>query len=144
MTLPPGQRERHDFPRFGLPWQVGKLPKPIDRVRIGGNVETPAWLTFERLAELPRVEQRGDFHCVTTWSVTGLLWGGYRFRDVYEQVLMDMRPQAEATLVVLRGSDGYETALPLEDAIANDVMLADTLNGELPRGANPMVGVSAC
>jgi DMSO/TMAO reductase YedYZ molybdopterin-dependent catalytic subunit len=68
---------------------------------------------------------------VTTWTRRGLRWGGWRFRDFYEQLVAPrVRPEAGATLVVLRAQDGLAQSLPLEDALAPDVLLADHLDGE--------------
>ena len=39
------------------------------------------------------------------------------------------RPAEGAGFVVFRGVDGYRSALPLADLLADDVLLADTLNG---------------
>lgn len=78
-----------------------------------------------------RSEQVSDFHCVTTWSVRGLRWGGVLFRDFYRELIRSqVCPMQDASLVVFVGQDGYRNALPLELLLADDVMLADTLDGE--------------
>jgi DMSO/TMAO reductase YedYZ molybdopterin-dependent catalytic subunit len=52
------------------------------------------------------------------------------FRDFYEQlVLAEIRPAETAHLVVFFGQDGYRNALPLQDLLAPDVLLADSLDG---------------
>lgn len=130
--LPPGQREREDFPRFGLTHFANRFPARADRVelRILGDVRTPLTLTDE-LARLPRVEQRSDFHCVTTWSRCAVAWGGYRFTDFYHQLVLPLAgPATDISLVVLRGQDGARGSLPLADLLAHDVLLADRLDGQ--------------
>ncbi len=130
--LPPGQVEVEDFPRFGLMNFAFRFPAETERIEItvGGDVEHPARFSDE-LESLERVEQVSDLHCVTTWSRRGLRWGGWRFRDFYEQLVVPrVRPEASATLVVLRAQDGLAQSLPLEDALAPDVLLADRLDGE--------------
>ena len=93
------------------------------------------------LAQLPRVEQTSDFHCVTTWTRRGLRWGGVRFADFYEQIVVPLCPPgpasgqaaadpAAARFVVLRAQDGARTSLPLEDLLSPDVLLADHLDGQ--------------
>jgi DMSO/TMAO reductase YedYZ molybdopterin-dependent catalytic subunit len=82
------------------------------------------------LGGLPRVEQVSDFHCVTTWSVRAVRWGGVRFADFHRLVLREARPADDARFVVLRGADGYRSILLLEDLLHDDVLLADTLEGE--------------
>jgi len=131
-NLPPGQRESTEFPAFGLPWFAFRLPRketPL-RLRVDGDLATKRSFTADELATLPRVEQTSDFHCVTTWSVRGVRWGGYRFVDFYEQIVAgQLEPAAGAETVVLRGLDGYETTLPLQDLMRDDIMLADTVEG---------------
>ena len=130
-TLPPGQRETPEFPRFGLTPFAVRFPTVTDAIhlQIGGDVETPIDLgsALERIA---RVEQCSDFHCVTTWTRRGLQWSGIHFSDFYSQLVLPLAgPAADATFVVLRGQDGARTSLPLEDLLAPDVLLADRLNG---------------
>jgi DMSO/TMAO reductase YedYZ molybdopterin-dependent catalytic subunit len=130
--LPPGQVEVDDFPRFGLMNFAFRFPTETERIELAvdGDVERPMQFATE-LASLPRVEQVSDLHCSTTWTRRGLRWSGWRFRDFYEQlVLPRVRPEASATLVVLRAQDGLAQSLPLEDMLAPDVLLADRLDGE--------------
>ncbi len=130
--LPPGQVEVEDFPRFGLANFAFRFPTETERIEIAvdGDVERPTRFAAE-LGSLERVEQVSDLHCTTTWTRRGLRWGGWRFRDFYEQLVVPrVRPEAGATLVVLRAQDGLAQSLPLEDALAPDVLLADHLDGE--------------
>lgn len=129
--LPPGQVEVEDFPRFGLLNLAFRFPAETERIEVAvdGDVAHPTKFAPE-LASLERVEQVSDLHCTTTWTKRGLRWGGWRFRDFYEQlVLPRVQPAADATLVVLRGQDGLAQSLPLEDLLAPDVLLADRLDG---------------
>ncbi|MFM8899829.1 MAG: molybdopterin-dependent oxidoreductase [Burkholderiales bacterium] len=130
--LPPGQRERADFPRFGIDKFAPRFPKNTTSasLEIAGEVAHPLLLD-KVLAGLPRVEQVSDFHCVTTWSRRGLCWGGVRFSDFYEQVLLPRaQPHPQATVFILGAQDGARTTLLLEDLLAPDVLLADTLDGQ--------------
>lgn len=129
--LPPGQREVARMPRFGLTPFAPRFPSVVDRVqlRIEGDVATPVD-AGERLADLPRVEQVSDFHCVTTWSRRALRWSGWRFADFYRQIVLPLAgAAADAHFVVLRGQDGARTSLPLHDLLTGDVLLADRLDG---------------
>jgi len=130
-ALPPGQFEASSFDRFGLGRFSNRFPANPDTIEftVGGDVEQSVEIGRE-LAALPRVEQVSDFHCVTTWSCFLLRWSGVRFSDFYQQVVVPMaRPKEGATFVVLRGQDGYRVSMQLEDLLAADVMLADSLNG---------------
>ena len=128
--LPIGQTEISDFPRWGLVEQWPTIPaRPT--LMLGGDVSTPYELTLDDLATLPRYEQTSDFHCVTTWTRRGLTWGGYRLRDFYEQIFLPRTiPDRGVKHLVFLCLDHVWTGLPLEDALAEDVMLADTLDGE--------------
>jgi DMSO/TMAO reductase YedYZ molybdopterin-dependent catalytic subunit len=129
--LPVGQRERQDFPRFGLIPLAKRFPKDDSRkLEVFGEVTQPIALA-DALEGLPRVEQVNDFHCVTTWSYRNLRWGGVRFVDFYNRVILrDARPHESATLVVIRGQDGARTGMLLDDLLSPDVLIADRLNGE--------------
>lgn len=130
--LPPGQKEYPSFDRFGLGLFASRFPSQPDTISltITGNVETKVTIGKE-LLELPRVEQHSDFHCVTTWSVRNVHWSGFRFSDFYHQIIVPMaKPQPDNQFVVFRGEDRYACSMQLEDLLKDDVLLADTLNGE--------------
>jgi len=70
-SLPPGQKEIDIFPRFGLPKYAKRFPSDMDNIHIsiGGDVEE--FEVSDALNTLKRVDQKSDFHCVTTWSKLG-------------------------------------------------------------------------
>jgi DMSO/TMAO reductase YedYZ molybdopterin-dependent catalytic subunit len=129
--LPPGQYELDRLPRFGLTRFADRFPQVTDRIELSitGEVEQPIEIGAA-LARLPRFDQSSEFHCVTTWSNRELRWSGWRFKDVLNSIIL---PQAilrqGATFVVMRGQDGARASLPLDDLLADDVLLADRLNG---------------
>lgn len=129
--LPPGQRARPDFPRFGLTQYARRFPTDLNAgsLRVSGDLlRGPATLS---LAGLPRLSIRADLHCVTTWSATDLCWSGVRFADFYRQrVAALINPDLGAPVVLMRGQDGYRSTLPLVDLLADDVLLADRLGDE--------------
>lgn len=130
--LPSGQYELADFPRFGLSHFANRFPKDPQHIQItiAGDVEGPTTVA-EELCTLPRVEQISDFHCVTTWTKRSLRWSGFLFSEFFNRVVVPrVRPEPDATFVVLRGQDGYAVSLPLTDLLADTVYLADRLNGE--------------
>ena len=85
--MPPGQHEIEHFPRFGAPPFDTRFPREPERleIQISGDVRDPITVRDE-LAQLSRVQQRSDFHCVTTWTRRSLEWGGFRFSDFYQQL----------------------------------------------------------
>ena len=132
-TLPPGQVEHGEFPRFGLMPFSHRFPDHPEKVElvVKGDIASPFTLTGDELGRLYREEREADFHCVTTWTRRGVRWSGFSFRDFYEKfVVPRARPEASANVVVLRCQDGYAACLPLDDLLADDVLLADRLDGQ--------------
>jgi DMSO/TMAO reductase YedYZ molybdopterin-dependent catalytic subunit len=130
--LPAGQRVIAEFPRFGLTPYAERFPRNTSAIalRVAGDVAQEIEVS-DALRDLPRVEQISDFHCVTTWSHLSLRWAGVRFGDFYERIVVPLAlPKPNAAFVVLRGQDGYKTSLPLQDLLAADVLLADSLDGQ--------------
>ena len=84
--LPPGQKARADFPRFGLPPYAKRFPSnTVDRTVVA-SVDGKQQVELDiGSTELPRSEVQANFHCVTTWSHIGARWGGVCFVDFYEK-----------------------------------------------------------
>lgn len=133
---PAGQRElvaeAASFPRFGLLQFARRFPAKTStrELKVVGDVAQEL-VVADILDGLPQVEQVSDFHCVTTWSRRAVRWGGVRFADFHEQVIVPQaRPLAKARTFILRGQDGARTTMLLEDLLAPDVLIATTLDGE--------------
>lgn len=129
--LPPGQRRVDGFPRFG-----SHLSRPAPAVpdnpaiEIRGAVTDEFAMPLATLSTLPRRDLVADFHCVAGWSATDLRWEGVSFETVYRAVIEPaLRPGTSVTHVVCRGLDGWESVLMIEDALADDVLIAENLNG---------------
>jgi DMSO/TMAO reductase YedYZ molybdopterin-dependent catalytic subunit len=129
--LPPGQVEVAGFPRFGA--HLRKPPPPLPEepaVRLGGPlVREQAVLGPADLARLPRHEVSADFHCVAGWSATALRWGGFRFAEAYDTLLAPHLAGPAPVYITARGLDGWRATIFLEDLLADDVLLADELDG---------------
>lgn len=131
MTLPPGQRAINGFPRFGT-HLAGPAPTVPDQpgIEIAGAVTAPFDLPLPALSKLPRRELTADFHCVAGWSATGLRWEGVPFEGFYRAIIEpSLRPGASITHVRFRGLDGYRFAASIEDVLADDVLIAEHLDG---------------
>jgi DMSO/TMAO reductase YedYZ molybdopterin-dependent catalytic subunit len=131
VSLPPGQRAVDGFPRFGTHLHRPPPSIPPDPViSIGGGVTAPFSVPLARLSALPRRELTADFHCVAGWSATGLRWEGVAFETFYGEIIEPaLRPGASITHVVFRGLDGYRSVASIEDALAEDVLIAQHLDG---------------
>ncbi len=132
MSLPLGQIETAEFPRFGLTPFAVRFPEELGppRISIAGDVAAPV-VVEQQLGPLEYVTQASDFHCVTTWSHRGIEWSGVRFVDFYRQIVQPLaQPAADVKFAVLRGQDGARVIMQLEDLLAPDVLLADRMDGE--------------
>jgi DMSO/TMAO reductase YedYZ molybdopterin-dependent catalytic subunit len=131
VKLPPGQRLVAGFPRFGTHLSRPAPAVPSDPViRIGGAVTESFALPLGELATLPRRELTADFHCVAGWSAVNLDWAGVGFETFYHAVIAPtVEPGAQISHVVFGGLDGYRSVVTIEDALADDVLIADRLDG---------------
>ncbi len=130
--LPPGQRFLSEFPRFGVVSFAKRGLKSTElRVEISGLPLGAVVLTAADFAKLQRVSVTADFHCAAGWSYRAVSWSGFRFREVWETFIAPhVKPGNEPGFAILRGQDGYRTALPLADLIAPDVLIVDRLNDQ--------------
>jgi DMSO/TMAO reductase YedYZ molybdopterin-dependent catalytic subunit len=129
---PRGQRAIEFFPRFGVPFFADRWPVVPERpsIEIEGLVEKPITLELTALVTLPRREIIADFHCVTTWTRPRVTWGGYRFNEVLDTlVLPQARPSEAARYLRFVSLDGYAACIDRRDIDA-DTLLADQLDGE--------------
>ncbi|GAB3923825.1 hypothetical protein GCM10029976_014620 [Kribbella albertanoniae] len=130
--LPPGQRRVEGFPRFGTHLSRPAPPvPPAPVIAVRGAVTAEVDLPLERLWELPRKEITADFHCVAGWSATGLHWEGVPFETFYRALIEPIQlPGASITRLTLRGLDGWQAVVTIEDVLGDDVLIAQNLNGQ--------------
>jgi len=123
--LPPGQALTEKFPIL----HEGEVPR-YDmsewRLDVFGAVEEERTFTYDELLALPTSRVTCDIHCVTRWSKFGTEWEGILFRDFLK--LLKVSP--EAKFVMFHADPDYETNVPLEDLLRDDVMLAYRFAGE--------------
>jgi DMSO/TMAO reductase YedYZ molybdopterin-dependent catalytic subunit len=98
-------------------------------IRISGAVANPFDFPLVELAALPRRELTADFHCVAGWSATKLHWEGVAFETFYRTILEPLLPGPPVTHVVFGGLDRYRSIASIEDALADDVLIAEHLDG---------------
>jgi DMSO/TMAO reductase YedYZ molybdopterin-dependent catalytic subunit len=124
--LPPNQArtrkwpvlDAHGPPRIDLAtWTLG----------VSGLVMSDLSFDWNEFQALPRVRVFADMHCVTRWSRLGNVWEGVASLEILRRA----GPLPEARFVVAHGYDqGFTTNLPLEAFAAEDVLLADTHEGQ--------------
>lgn len=123
--VPPGQYVTEKWPVL----TYGRAPvvSPKDwGLRIFGQVEQPAALSWQAFQKLHRRDVLADFHCVTRFSTLGNRWSGVSTRDVLRLV----RVKEDVAFVSVHCYGGYTTNLPLEDFLSERALLADRWNGE--------------
>lgn len=130
--LPPGQRRIDGFPRFVTHLHRPPPPMPEDPViALSGAVRRRPPVRLEELSRLPRREIVADFHCVAGWTATDLRWEGVRFADFYRLFVQPvLKPDTTVTHLAFEGLDEVVSVVELRDALADDVLLADRLNGQ--------------
>lgn len=125
--VPPGQRVTAGFPVL----HHGDIPYYRDMskwdLRLFGEVEREATLSYAEFMKLPRKQFSNDIHCVTTWSKLDNIWEGVAVSTVMEQV----RLKPEAQFVLLHAEHGWTTNLPLEDFFRETSFFAIKHNGEI-------------
>jgi len=123
--LPPGQ----EWIAEPIAYDVGAVP-PVRledyRLRLSGDVQEAVDLGWEEIQRLPHVRVRRDFHCVTAWSVRGIVWDGVPTRALLERAPIERGVR----WVLARSRDGYSTCIPIDAFTRRDSLLADRMNGK--------------
>jgi DMSO/TMAO reductase YedYZ molybdopterin-dependent catalytic subunit len=129
--LPPGQHAIDRFPRFGTHLHDPAPTIPADfAIELTGALAMPLSVSLAQLSSLERRELIADFHCVAGWSARGLRWEGVPFATFYSSLVEpSLRSSTTITHVAFEGLDGFSSHMRLEDALADDVLIADRLNG---------------
>lgn len=131
LRLPPGQRAVEGFPRFGTHLHHPPPAVPPDHaITVDGAVREAFAVPLTRLAQLPRRELTADFHCVAGWSAVDLRWEGVAFATFYREVVEPALDRAtRVSHVVFEGLDGQRSVATIEDALGDDVLIAENLDG---------------
>ena len=100
------------------------------RMVITGLIEKPMPpLRLEDITAMESVTAMRTLKCIGdpigTEQMSNANWKGIRLRDLLEKV----GPRPEAKVVVFRCADGYHTAIPLEEAMEAETLLAYEMNG---------------
>lgn len=131
-VVPPGQRVVSRFPVLDLGYrpEVSLEEWYLD---VRGTVQDPVTLTWDQFQALPRVQRTWHFSCVTGWTKEDVSWEGVLLQEIIRMV----HPREDVVAIILEGRDGYTTNLVYEEALREEVLLADTLEGDelpLPHG----------
>jgi DMSO/TMAO reductase YedYZ molybdopterin-dependent catalytic subunit len=123
--IPPGQYLTTKFPVL----HYGSVPRTDLRTwdfKAYGLVDAPLTLTWDAFRALPRKTVSTDIHCVTRWSKLDTVWEGVAIQTILETA--GLKPNV--THVLAHSEQGYTANMPFEVLNDDDVLLADTFNGE--------------
>ncbi len=126
--LPPGQIAVRNLQAMG--GTPGTATAADLRLRIYGEVEKPAVLTYQDLLSLEQVDITCDVHCVTGWTLLDSQWSGVRLRTVLDKV----RPRPNGAFVIFEAPAGYTTNVPVTALQSGSAILAHSFFGkQLPK-----------
>ena len=100
------------------------------RMVITGLIERPMPpLRLEDITAMKSVTAMRTLKCIGdpigTEQMSNAVWKGVPLRDLLEKV----GPKPEVKVVVFRCADGYHTAIPVEEALETETLLAYEMNG---------------
>lgn len=138
--LPPGQALTQKFPVL----HYGPVPRFNPATwdfRILGLVEAEKRWAWEEFNKLPRRKIVMDIHCVTRWSKFDTAWEGVHVRDLVEQGIIKLKP--EARFVLQHAEYGFTANVPLAVVLSDVFLLATHYNGQPlePDHGYPLRGV---
>lgn len=130
--IPKGQKYRVDFPRFGLNAYATRFPSKPEARAISIRINEKDTIEISTaLDDLPRTALLADFHCVTTWSYPNAKWEGVKFKDFFQKHIQpNDSEEQQIEGAVFYAQDGYRTSLLLEDLLKDNVLLADSFDGQ--------------
>jgi DMSO/TMAO reductase YedYZ molybdopterin-dependent catalytic subunit len=100
-------------------------------IEVVGELSRRVALAPAELSALPRREVLAALHCVAGWSAVGLRWEGVAFSELYRLLVEPaLVPGARVGYIVFVGLDRYRSIVTLEDALGDDVLVADRLDGQ--------------
>jgi DMSO/TMAO reductase YedYZ molybdopterin-dependent catalytic subunit len=123
--VPPGQYVTTKWPVL----HYGSVPRTNLATwdfRVWGEVEEPFTLDWQAYQALPRKTVHTDIHCVTRWTRLDADFGGVPIQAILERA--KLKPTAR--FVVAHCEQGYTANLPIEVLDDDDVLLADSFDGQ--------------
>ena len=113
--------------------QIGEVPTlKAEHWRMGitGLVEKPIMLNYDDITGMESVTAMRTLKCIGDpigeEQMSNAMWTGVPLRNVLDKAGV----KAEAKVVVFRCADTYHTAVPIDRALREEVLLAYKMNGE--------------
>jgi DMSO/TMAO reductase YedYZ molybdopterin-dependent catalytic subunit len=114
--------------------QISLVPEiDVDdwELEIKGLVENPFTLTYDEITALPRISVYAVLETISN-PPGGSLIGNAIWTGVPLKTILDMAVVDESVIkVIFFCEDGYSTAVTLDEALKDDVILAYEMNGQL-------------
>ena len=100
------------------------------RMGITGLVEKPIMLNYEDIMSMESVTTMRTLKCIGdpigAEQMSNAMWTGVPLRNVLDKAGI----KTDAKVVVFRCADGYHTAVPIDRALREEVLLVYKMNGE--------------
>lgn len=122
--LPPGQLAVEKIRDMG--GTPGTATVANWSLRIHGEVEKPAILSYQELLNLDQVHITCDIHCVTGWTLLDSEWSGIRLTTIIDRV----KPRESGDFVIFEASGGYTSNVPISETRKENVILAHSFFSE--------------
>jgi len=123
LRIPPGQHVVKVLNDMGGTKGAGNVPSW--RLKIYGQVEHSLVLDLNQLKSLDRVSITCDVHCVTGWTLLHARWSGIRLGSL----MTHAKVKKDARFVIFEAPEGYTSNIPFKEALKENVILADSFNG---------------
>ncbi|RCW71921.1 sulfite oxidase-like oxidoreductase [Saliterribacillus persicus] len=123
--LPPGQTLTKKFPIL----HEGEVPEydmNTWSLRVFGEVEDEKTFSYDDLMKMPQTTIVRDIHCVTRWSKFDNTFTGVKFSDF----LKALNIKDNVKHVMVYGDQDYESNIPLEDLLHDDILIAHSYENE--------------
>jgi DMSO/TMAO reductase YedYZ molybdopterin-dependent catalytic subunit len=91
-------------------------------------VEEEARWNWDDFKKLPRKTLKMDIHCVTRWSKFDTTWEGVSLKDLAGNGIIKLKKSAK--FVLQHAEYGFTVNVPVEVALADNFLLADTFEGQ--------------
>ncbi len=132
------EREIRDYEGIRLDPSIGPRDNSIKGIQyidienyalsVTGLVDETLSYKYEEIISFPEYERLVTLHCVEGWEST-VLWKGSLIKDIIEPALL----QSSANTIIFHCADDYNTSMPIDEVIENQMILAYSSNGiELP------------
>jgi len=121
----PGYAELDEATGLHMTGRVQQIDLATYRLKVTGLVDRPREFTYDQLRCMPKVSATARLICPGLFEDEST-WSGVPLSHIFE--LTGLQPDAKQ--MVLISADGYKAYVPIEDALAEDNMIAYEMLGK--------------